>query len=122
MPRQTIPLTAFAVCDAEPGTSVDDVRRMPEMDWLPATVPGGVHEALLAAGRIADPYFDRNEGAVRWVEERDWWFRTHIPAPRPRVVDAPCWSATDWTQLPIFGWTDSRWVTARTCSAQPRST
>ena len=80
MPRQTIPLTAFAICDAEPGTSVDDVRRRPEMDWLPATVPGGVHEALLAAGRIADPYFDRNEGAARWVEERDWWFRTQIPA------------------------------------------
>ena len=80
MPRQTIPLTAFAICDAEPGTSVDDVRRRPEVDWLPATVPGGVHEALLAAGRIADPYFDRNEGAARWVEERDWWFRTQIPA------------------------------------------
>ena len=56
------------------------VRRRPDVDWLPATVPGGVHEALLAAGRIADPYFDRNEGAARWVEERDWWFRTQIPA------------------------------------------
>jgi beta-mannosidase len=43
-------------------------------------VPGGVHEALRAAGRIADPYFDRNEDAVRWVEERDWWFRALVPA------------------------------------------
>jgi beta-mannosidase len=80
MPRLTIPLTAFAVCDAEPGSRIDDIHHRPEADWLPASVPGGVHEALLAAGRIADPYFDRNEDAVRWVEERDWWYRTTIPA------------------------------------------
>ena len=79
MPRRTIPLTAFTICDAEPGSSIDAVRDRPEADWLPAIVPGGVHEALLAAGRIPDPYFDRNEHAVRWVEERDWWFRTQIP-------------------------------------------
>ena len=80
MPRQMIPLTGFTVCDTEPGISIDDVRYRPETDWLPATVPGGVHEALLAAGRIADPYFDRNEDVVRWVEERDWWYRTMVPA------------------------------------------
>ncbi|HET9561981.1 MAG TPA: beta-mannosidase [Propionibacteriaceae bacterium] len=80
MTRQTIPLTTFTLCDAEPGSGIDDVRRRPESDWLPAPVPGGVHEALLAAGRIADPYFDRNEVSVRWVEERDWWFRAMVPA------------------------------------------
>jgi beta-mannosidase len=79
MPRRTIPLTAFTICDAEPGSGVDALRDRPEADWLPAIVPGGVHEALLAAGRIPDPYFDRNERTVRWVEERDWWFRTQIP-------------------------------------------
>jgi beta-mannosidase len=84
MPRQTISLTTFTVCDAEPGTSIDEVRGRPGSDWLPAAVPGGVHEALLAASRIPDPYFDRNEGAMRWIEERDWWFRTQIPAtPSP---------------------------------------
>ena len=80
MPRQTIPITTFTLCDAEAGSDVDDVRARPETDWLPATVPGGVHEALLAAGRIADPYFDRNEVSVRWVEERDWWYRAMLPA------------------------------------------
>ena len=84
MPRQTIPITTFTLCDAEAGSDVDDVRARPETDWLPATVPGGVHEALLAAGRIADPYFDRNEVSVRWVEERDWWYRAMLPAaPSP---------------------------------------
>ena len=52
------------------GSDVDDVRARPKTDWLPATVPGGAHEALLAAGRIADPYFDRKENTVRWVEDR----------------------------------------------------
>jgi hypothetical protein len=55
VPRQTIPITIFTLCEAEPGSDVD-VRARPETDWLPAIVPGGVHEALLAAGRIADPY------------------------------------------------------------------
>ena len=80
MPRQTIPITTFTLCDAEPGSDIGDVRARPETDWLPATVPGGVHEALLAAGRVADPYFDRNEVSVRWVEERDWWYRAMLPA------------------------------------------
>ena len=86
MPRQTIPITTFTLCDAEAGSDVDDVQARPETDWLPATVPGGVHEALLAAGRIADPYFDRNEVSVGWVEERDWWYRAMLPtAPSPPI-------------------------------------
>ena len=80
MPRKTIPLTAFALCDTDPGTRIEDIQRRPEADWLPAVVPGGVHEALREAGRIPDPYFDRNEAAVRWVEERDWWFRSKTPS------------------------------------------
>ncbi len=84
MPRQTIAITTFALCDAEPGSDVDDVQARPETDWLPAAVPGGVHEALLAAGRMADPYFDRNEDAARWVEGRDWWYRARVPATPSR--------------------------------------
>jgi hypothetical protein len=29
MPRQTIPLTAFTVCDTEPGADIDEVRLPP---------------------------------------------------------------------------------------------
>ncbi|MBX0330738.1 glycoside hydrolase family 2 protein [Oscillochloris sp. ZM17-4] len=43
--------------------------------WLPATVPGGVFAALLAAGRIPDPFFGTNELDVQWVGEADWLFR-----------------------------------------------
>lgn len=43
--------------------------------WLPATVPGTAHGALLAAGRIPDPFYGRNEADVAWVAERRWAWR-----------------------------------------------
>ena len=39
-----------------------------------ALVPGDAHTALIAAGRIPDPYVGTNEDAVQWVGERDWCF------------------------------------------------
>lgn len=44
-------------------------------DWLPAQAPGTVHEALLAAGRIPDPFIGLNESEVQWVGEVDWFYR-----------------------------------------------
>ena len=41
-----------------------------------ATVPGCVHTDLLAAGRIPDPYLDRNEHELRWIGETDWTYAT----------------------------------------------
>ena len=43
-----------------------------EQPAIPIQVPGDVHSALLAAGRIPDPYFGDNEEAVQWVGERTW--------------------------------------------------
>jgi beta-mannosidase len=42
---------------------------------VPATVPGGVHLDLLAAGLIPDPYLDRNELEVAWIARTDWRYR-----------------------------------------------
>lgn len=56
-------------------------------DWGPALVPGGVHEALLQADVIPHPYYDRNEESVRWIEERDWWYRTTFQAPADLASD-----------------------------------
>ncbi|WP_328608174.1 hypothetical protein OG943_03345 [Amycolatopsis sp. NBC_00345] len=50
-------------------------------DWLPAPVPGTVHEALLAAGRIPDPHLGTNEDDVQWVGERDWTYRCAFDLP-----------------------------------------
>ena len=38
----------------------------------PIAVPGGVHSALYAAGKIPDPYYGTNETNVQWVGLRDW--------------------------------------------------
>ncbi len=42
--------------------------------WIPARVPGTVYEALLAAGRIPDPFYGLNERVVQWVGEQDWLY------------------------------------------------
>src|SRR5436309_14279956 len=44
-------------------------------DWIDITAPGDVHQALLEAGRIEDPFYDRNEDTSAWMEEREWWYR-----------------------------------------------
>lgn len=47
-------------------------------DWLDIPVPGDVHQALLTAGRIRDPFYDQNEKECAWIEEREWWYRIHF--------------------------------------------
>ena len=45
------------------------------LEWLPATVPGGVHTDLMAIGQIPDPFVADNEKRVQWVAESDWEYR-----------------------------------------------
>jgi beta-mannosidase len=47
----------------------------PDNDWLPIGVPGDVHQVMIGAGRIPDPFYDRNETACEWMEQREWWYR-----------------------------------------------
>ncbi|GBF75070.1 hypothetical protein PA598K_03451 [Paenibacillus sp. 598K] len=47
-------------------------------EWLPATVPGGVHDDLYRAGLIPHPYQDLNSLQCEWVENRWWMYRTTI--------------------------------------------
>lgn len=49
--------------------------------WLDAKAPGDVHTALIAAGRIEDPFYDRNEEKCAWIEDREWWYRTTFDDP-----------------------------------------
>jgi len=55
-------------------TSYDDT------DWIDVPVPGDVHRAYQAAGRIPDPFYDRNEGEAAWMEQREFWYRTTFRA------------------------------------------
>ncbi len=47
-------------------------RQFGTEEWLPASVPGGVHTDLLALGRIPDPFVGDNERRVAWVAQKDW--------------------------------------------------
>jgi beta-mannosidase len=46
--------------------------------WIDVSAPGDVYQALIASGRIPDPYYDRNELDCAWVEEREWWYRAQF--------------------------------------------
>src|SRR6266496_569366 len=47
-------------------------------EWLPATVPGGVHTDLLSLNKIPDPFVADNELKVMWVAENDWEYRCNF--------------------------------------------
>ncbi|MCU1602989.1 MAG: beta-mannosidase [Frankiales bacterium] len=55
-------------------------RPGPDAEWVPAVVPGGVHESLMAAGRLPHPYFGMNEHDLGWVEDATWWYRARFTA------------------------------------------
>lgn len=50
-------------------------------DWIPATVPGGVHYDLYRAGLIENPYVDLKSINCEWVENRWWAYRTVFKRP-----------------------------------------
>jgi beta-mannosidase len=56
-------------------------------DWIDIDVPGDVHQAMIAAGRLADPFYDRNELDCAWMEEREWWYRTQFTIHRFPLSD-----------------------------------
>lgn len=56
-------------------------------DWLPATVPGGVHTDLLALGKIPDPFVGDNELKVIWVAETDWEYRRAFSADKTLLAE-----------------------------------
>jgi beta-mannosidase len=45
-------------------------------DWIPAQVPGNVHQTLLEQTLIPDPFYGMNELGVQWIGESDWLYRT----------------------------------------------
>lgn len=49
--------------------------------WIPVQVPGGVYDALLAAGWIEDPRFGLNSLKCEWVANRWWIYKTQFTLP-----------------------------------------
>jgi len=48
------------------------LRRTATGETVEAQVPGDTHSALLASGRIPDPYAGRNELDLQWIGREDW--------------------------------------------------
>jgi beta-mannosidase len=67
--------TGWQLAEAPSGAEWSAIAALPESAWLAASVPGTAHGALLAAGRIPDPFFATNETTVQWVGERTWVWR-----------------------------------------------
>lgn len=42
--------------------------------WNAATVPGDVYTDLYHAGEIDDPFWARNMGKCKWVQDYEWWY------------------------------------------------
>jgi len=65
-------------------------RQSGSREWLPATVPGGVHSDLLALGRLPDPFVADNEKKVQWVAESDWEYRRSFTVDKALSDEEHC--------------------------------
>ncbi len=45
-------------------------------EWLPATVPGTVHQDLITNNKIENPFYGDNEFKQVWIEKTDWEYKT----------------------------------------------
>ena len=73
-------------------------------DWpdaISAQVPGSVHAALVAAGKLPDPTVGRNQVTVAKASYKTWWFKTTFRKPAGMtgerlVFDGVCNRCTVW--------------------------
>lgn len=72
-----------------------EFRQAGASTWLPATVPGGVHTDLLAAGLIPDPFVSDNEKRVQWVAEADWQYRYRFASNSELLAEDQVWLVCD---------------------------
>lgn len=55
--------------------------------WITAKVPGDVHSALIERNIIENPYFGHNDAKSRWVETKEWWYRTQFDYAKGEDAD-----------------------------------
>ena len=65
---------------AENGAETDRLTQ-PWADAIPATVPGSVHGALQASGKIPDPKFGLNDALAREKSFQTWWLKREFKRP-----------------------------------------
>jgi beta-mannosidase len=80
------------------GLDLSSARHLTYLDdgWIPVPVPGDIHQALVAAGRIEEPLLGLNSFDCRWTEARSWWFRKVFEVPQ-------AWRDADIVELTLNG-------------------
>lgn len=56
-------------------------------EWFAATVPGDVHLDMVAAGIIPEPLVGENTGKIKWMEEKQWWYKKCFILDQPFIQD-----------------------------------
>ena len=64
-------------------------------EWMPASVPGGVHTDLLALGCIPDPFEGDNERRVAWVAQSDWEYSRSFNVQPEVLQNEQVWLVCD---------------------------
>lgn len=78
--RQLLLSEGWQLSQYDPGRTIDEACSTDE-GWIPALVPGTVHQALITADRLPDPFVGLNERAAQWVGESDWLYRCRFELP-----------------------------------------
>ena len=58
-----------------------------KQDWIPAQVPGDIYFALLAAGKMEDPFFGDNEYQAKALMEEDYEYKTVFDFSEKEFLD-----------------------------------
>ena len=58
------------------------LRQEGKDEAIPATVPGVVQNDLLAAGKIPDPFYGKNEDALQWIGDAAWTYTRDFDVPK----------------------------------------
>lgn len=75
-------LTADAFAGTDDGAVLSKGGSTPSARWLPALVPGTVHGALVAEGKLPDPVGGfANLHAPEALSRHDWWYRREFTLP-----------------------------------------
>jgi beta-mannosidase len=84
----------------------------PEIEKIPANVPGSVQEALFVAGLIPDWNVAFNSRQCEWIEHRHWVFEARIPQEwlegrtivrlKCEGLDFAGWICLNWKELSKF--------------------
>lgn len=76
-PRETLSLDGAWQVRIDPADQAAKAHPR-EAQWFPARVPGSVQQALIAAGRVPDPFKGINEAPIQWAGLTNWQFRRVI--------------------------------------------